>query len=50
MDDMIEDIGMGYDLGSRDHLPPPKVQNFYRLLATSDEKVHDGTDLTYYRL
>jgi hypothetical protein len=23
-----------------------EVQNFYRLLASSDEKVHDGTDLT----
>jgi hypothetical protein len=22
------------------------VQNFYRLLATADEKVHDGTDVT----
>jgi hypothetical protein len=22
------------------------VQNFYRLFAVSDEKVHDGTDLT----
>jgi hypothetical protein len=23
-----------------------EVQNFYRLLAASDEKVHDGTNLT----
>jgi hypothetical protein len=45
MDDMIADIGMEYDLGSRDHHPLPEVQNFYRLLAGSDEKVHDGTDL-----
>jgi hypothetical protein len=46
MDDMIVDIGMEYDLGSGDQHPPPEVQNLYRLLATSDEKVHDGTDLT----
>jgi hypothetical protein len=46
MDDMIIDIGMEYDLGSRDRHPLPEVQNFYRLLATSDEKVHDGTELT----
>jgi hypothetical protein len=45
MDDMIADIGIEYDLGSTDHHPPPEVQNFYRLLAASDEKVHDGTEL-----
>ncbi len=44
MDDMVADIGRGYDLESED--PPPKVQNFYRLLAASEEKVHDGTKLT----
>jgi hypothetical protein len=36
MDDMVADIGRGYDLESED--PPPKVQNFYRLLAASEEK------------
>jgi hypothetical protein len=46
MDDIIADIGMEYDLGSRDQHPLPEVENFYRLLATLDEKVHDGTDLT----
>ena len=46
MDDMIADIGMEYDLGSGDQHPLPEVQNLYRLLAISDEKVHDGTDLT----
>jgi hypothetical protein len=44
IDDMIADIGMEYDLGSGDQHPPPEVYNFYRLLATSDEKVHDGTE------
>jgi hypothetical protein len=44
MDDMVADIGRGYDLESGD--PPPEVQNFYRLLAVSEEKVHDGTDVT----
>jgi hypothetical protein len=46
MDDMIANIGMEYDLGSRDQHPLPEVQNFFRLLAASDEKVHDGTELT----
>jgi hypothetical protein len=44
MDDLIADIGRGYDLESED--PPPEVQNFYRLLAALEEKVHDGTDMT----
>jgi hypothetical protein len=45
MDDMIADIGMEYDIGSKDQHPPLEVQNFYRLLAASDEKVHDSTNL-----
>jgi hypothetical protein len=44
MNDMIADIGRGYDLESED--PPPEVENFYRLLTTSEEKVHDGTNVT----
>jgi hypothetical protein len=44
MDDMVADIGRGYDLESED--PPSEVQNFYRLLAASEEKVHDDTDVT----
>jgi hypothetical protein len=36
MDDMVADIGRGYDLESED--PPSDVQNFYRLLAASKEK------------
>jgi hypothetical protein len=44
MDDMVADIGRGYDLESAN--PPPKVQNFYRLLTTSEEKVLDGTNVT----
>jgi hypothetical protein len=31
MDDIVADIGRGYDLESED--PPPEVQNFYKLLA-----------------
>jgi hypothetical protein len=46
MDDMIADIGMEYDLGFGDQQPLPEVQNFYRLLATSKEKVLDGTEMT----
>jgi hypothetical protein len=44
MDDMVADIGRGSDLESED--PPSEVQNFYRLLAASEEKVHDGTNVT----
>jgi hypothetical protein len=44
MNDMVADIGRGYDLESKD--PQPEVQNFYRLLHTSEEKVHNGTDVT----
>jgi hypothetical protein len=44
MDDMVADIGRGYNLESED--PPLEVQNFYMLLAASEEKVHDGTDVT----
>jgi hypothetical protein len=31
MDDIVADIGRGYDLEPED--PPPEVQNFYKLLA-----------------
>jgi hypothetical protein len=44
MDDMVADIGRGYDHESED--PLLDVQNIYRLLAASEEKVHDGTDIT----
>jgi hypothetical protein len=46
MDDMIADIGMEYDLGSVDQQTPPEVQNFYRLVAASEEKMHNGTEMT----
>jgi hypothetical protein len=36
MDDMVADIERGYNLESKD--PLPEVHNFYRLLATSEEK------------
>jgi hypothetical protein len=44
MDDMVADIGRGCDLEFED--PLLEVQNIYRLLADSEEKVHDGTDIT----
>ncbi len=44
MDDMVADIGRGYDLEYED--PPPDEHNFYSLLVTSEEKVHDGIDMT----
>jgi hypothetical protein len=43
MDDKVADIGRGYDLEFED--PPPDAQNFYRLLAALEEKVHNGTDV-----
>jgi hypothetical protein len=43
MDDMVADIERGYDLESEDL---PLVQNFYKLLTTSEEKVYDGTNVT----
>jgi hypothetical protein len=36
---------MEYDLRSGDQHPLSEVQNFYRHLAVSDQKVHDGTNL-----
>jgi hypothetical protein len=44
MNDMVAYIGRGYNLESED--PPSEVQNFYRLLAASEEKVDDDTDVT----
>jgi hypothetical protein len=44
VDDMVVDIGRGYDLESAH--PPLEVQNFYRLLVASEENVYDGTDVT----
>jgi hypothetical protein len=50
MDDMIAGIGMKYDLRSGYQHPPSEVPNFFKLLAASVEKVHDGNDLTYCKL
>jgi hypothetical protein len=46
MDEMLADIGREYEVGSGEQGQPSEVQNFYRLLAAVDEKVHDGTDVT----
>jgi hypothetical protein len=46
MDDIVADIGRGYDLESEDQ--PSEGQNFYRLLGASEEKVHDGTDVIVF--
>jgi 16S rRNA A1518/A1519 N6-dimethyltransferase RsmA/KsgA/DIM1 with predicted DNA glycosylase/AP lyase activity len=43
IDDMVANIGRGYDLEFED--PPPKVQSFYKLLAAS-EKSARCTDVT----
>jgi hypothetical protein len=46
IDEMLANIDREYEVGSRGQGQPPEVQNFYRLLAAVDEKVHDGTDVT----
>jgi hypothetical protein len=46
MDEMIADIGSEYEVRSREQGQPTEMQNFYRLLTTADEKVHDGIDVT----
>jgi hypothetical protein len=46
MDEMLAGICREYEVGSGEQGQPQEVQNFYRLLATTDEKVHDGTDVT----
>jgi DNA-directed RNA polymerase subunit RPC12/RpoP len=46
MDEMVADIGREFEVRSGEQGQPPELQNFYRLLATADEKVHDGTDVT----
>jgi hypothetical protein len=46
MDEMLADIGREYKVGSGEQGQPSEVQNFYRLLAAADEKVHDGSDVT----
>jgi hypothetical protein len=46
MDETVADIGREYEIGPREQGEPPEVQNFFSLLAATDEKVHDGTDVT----
>jgi hypothetical protein len=46
MDEMLADIGRENEVGSGEQGQLPEVQNFYRLLAAVDEKVHDGIDVT----
>jgi hypothetical protein len=45
MDEMIADIGRKYYLDYEASPPPLEVQKSYRLLAASDEKVYEGTDV-----
>jgi hypothetical protein len=48
MDDMVADIGRGYDLESED--PPLEVQNFYILLAALEENCTMAAMGPYCRL
>jgi hypothetical protein len=43
---MVANIGREYEVVSADQGEPLEVQNFCRLLAAVDEKVHDGTNVT----
>jgi hypothetical protein len=45
MDEMITDIGREYDVVSGEPKELSEVQIFYMLLAATDEKVHDSTDM-----
>jgi hypothetical protein len=44
MDDMVADIGRGYDLESVD--PLLEVHNFYMILAATEENINNDTDVT----
>ncbi|WVZ85017.1 hypothetical protein U9M48_031981 [Paspalum notatum var. saurae] len=47
MMDMLNDIAIGFEFDPKeDNQPPPEVQEFYRLLETGDEKLHDHTEKT----
>jgi hypothetical protein len=46
MDEMVANIGREYEIGSGEQGEPLEVQNFYSLLASTDEKVYDGTNVT----
>ncbi|WVZ81112.1 hypothetical protein U9M48_028528 [Paspalum notatum var. saurae] len=47
MDEMLNDLGMGVDRTSeRQGQLPPEVEEFYRLLDASDERLHDYTQST----
>ena len=48
LDEMLYDIGFEYGVNSKERPLPKEAQKFYRLLATSDDKVHDGTDVSFY--
>ncbi|WVZ85079.1 hypothetical protein U9M48_032037 [Paspalum notatum var. saurae] len=47
MMDMLNDLAMWFEFNlEEDNQPPPKVQEFYRLLEAGDEKMHDHTEKT----
>jgi hypothetical protein len=46
MDEMLNDLGRGFEVNSEGQPAPEEVNKFYRLLATSDEKLHEFTDMT----
>jgi hypothetical protein len=46
MDEMITNTGREYEACFREQASLLEVHNFYRILAASDEKVQDGTDVT----
>jgi len=46
MDEMLTDLSWEYEVNPEEHPQPEQLQKFYRLLAASEEKVHEGTNVT----
>jgi hypothetical protein len=46
MDDLVADISREYPTLALEQAIPEEVQEFYKLLHTSEEKVHDDTTVT----
>src|SRR6266540_689102 len=50
MDEMLGDIGRVFEVNSEKDHPRPEVQEFYRLLDASGEKLHEFTNITVLQL
>jgi len=50
MDEMLDDIGRVFEVNSKEDRLGPEVQEFYRLLDASGEKLHEFTNITVLQL